>query len=59
MKRVCLYAYDKVNLGDDLFIRTIAARYTDTKFYLWSDGVNKQNFSDVVVYAKFLIFRIN
>ena len=47
MKRVCLYAYDKVNLGDDLFMRTIAARYTDTKFYLWSDGVNKQNFSDV------------
>ena len=47
MKRVCLYAYDKVNLGDDLFIRTIAARYPDTKFYLWSDSANKRNFSDV------------
>lgn len=47
MKRVFLYAYDKVNLGDDLFIRTITARYPDTKFYLWSDSINRQNFSDI------------
>lgn len=47
MKRVFLYAYDKVNLGDDLFIRTITARYPDTKFYLWSDSLNYKNFADV------------
>ncbi len=46
MKRVFLYAYDKVNLGDDLFIRFIAERYPDTIFYLWSNRINKDNFSD-------------
>lgn len=47
MKRVFLYAYDKVNFGDDLFVRMITSRYPDTKFYLWSDKINKQNFSDI------------
>lgn len=44
MKKVFLYAYDKQNLGDDLFIDTIVKRYPKTKFYLWSDKQNKQNF---------------
>ena len=47
MKRVFLYAYDKVNLGDDLFVRTITERYPGTKFYLWSDAINRNNFADV------------
>lgn len=47
VKRVFLYAYDKVNLGDDLFIRTITSRYPGTKFYLWSDAINKHNFADI------------
>ncbi len=47
MKHVFLYAYDKVNFGDDLFIRTITGRYPDTKFYLWSDSLNQKNFADV------------
>ena len=40
MKRVFLYAYDKQNLGDDLFVHTITKRYSDTRFYIWS---NKEN----------------
>lgn len=45
MKKVLLYAYDQRNLGDDLFVHTIANRYPDVKFYLWSDAVNKTTFS--------------
>ena len=45
MKKVLLYGYDQRNLGDDLFVHTIANRYPDVKFYLWSDAVNKTTFS--------------
>ena len=45
MKKVFLYAYDKQNLGDDLFIETIVTRYPKIKFYLWSDKENKKNFA--------------
>ena len=31
MKKIFLYAYDHINLGDDLFIETIANRYPDTE----------------------------
>lgn len=44
MKKAFLYAYDHVNLGDDLFIRTIANRYPKTRFYLWSDKKNRRIF---------------
>ncbi len=47
MKKIFLYAYDRVNFGDDLFIRTIANRYPDVKFYLWSKKYNIKTFSDV------------
>ena len=47
MKKVFLYAYDKVNLGDDLFIRTIVMRYPNVQFYLWSEKYNKTNFKDL------------
>ena len=33
MKKIFLYAYDHINLGDDLFIETIANRYSDTEIY--------------------------
>lgn len=46
MKKVFLYAYDKVNLGDDLFITSIIERYSSVKFYMWSNGTNKALFSD-------------
>lgn len=47
MKRVFLYAYDKRNLGDDLFIRTLAGRYPDTVFYLWTVRENRETFRDL------------
>lgn len=47
MKKIFLRAYDKVNLGDDLFIRTIVNRYPDVKFYFWSDKINQTNFKDL------------
>ncbi|MBQ8428329.1 MAG: polysaccharide pyruvyl transferase family protein, partial [Clostridia bacterium] len=47
MKKIFLCAYDKQNLGDDLFIHTICNRYPKTKFYLWSDKENKENFKRV------------
>lgn len=45
MKKVFLYAYDQVNLGDDLFIYNIVNRYKDSKFYLLSNKMNQDNFS--------------
>lgn len=45
MKKVFLYAYDQINLGDDLFVHTIVNRYPDVKFYLWSNNLNKTTFS--------------
>lgn len=47
MERIFLFAYDKVNLGDDLFIRTLTDRYPHTKFFLWSGFDNRQNFADI------------
>lgn len=47
MKKIFLYAYDRINFGDDLFIRTICSRYPKVKFYLWSKKYNEKVFSDV------------
>lgn len=44
MKRCFLYAYDKQNLGDDLFVHTIAKRYPNVQFYIWSNVENKTTF---------------
>ena len=46
MKKIFLYAYDHVNLGDDLFIETIVNRYPDTEFYFWTDNENKKVFQE-------------
>ena len=43
-RKVFLYAYDRQNLGDDLFIHTIVKRYPHVKFYMWSDLKNRQIF---------------
>lgn len=45
MKKAFLYAYDRKNLGDDLFVHTIAKRYPEVHFYMWSNRDNKQTFS--------------
>lgn len=47
MKKIFLYAYDKQNLGDDLFIKTITSRYPKAKFYLWSSKQNRDNFKTI------------
>ena len=47
MKKVFLRAYDKQNLGDDLFVRTITARYPHVRFYWRTEDANRQIFSDV------------
>ena len=47
MKRVFLYAYDKVNLGDDLFVHTIAKRYPKVQFYIWTNKENISTFSEL------------
>lgn len=47
MKKIFLYAYDHINLGDDLFIETIVNRYPNTKFYFWTDTKNKKVFQDL------------
>lgn len=44
MKRCFLYAYDKQNLGDDLFVHTITKRYPDVQFYIWSKDENRTTF---------------
>lgn len=46
MKKIFLYAYDHMNLGDDLFVRTIADRYLGVRFYLWSDKKNYEVFKN-------------
>lgn len=47
MKNIFLYAYDRVNLGDDLFVHTICNRYPNVKFYLWSKKYNKKVFKGI------------
>lgn len=44
MKKVFLYAYDRQNLGDDLFVHTITKRYPNVQFYMWSDKINQTVF---------------
>lgn len=44
MKRIFLHAYDKQNLGDDLFVHAITKRYPDAQFYIWSSKENKATY---------------
>lgn len=44
MKKCFLYAYDRQNLGDDLFIHTITKRYSHVRFYIWTDKANWDTF---------------
>lgn len=47
MKKIFLYAYDKQNLGDDLFVHVITKRYPHVKFYMWSDKLNCKVFGSL------------
>ena len=45
MKKCFLYAYDRQNLGDDLFVHTITKRYPHVKFYMWARPETRVSFS--------------
>ena len=47
MKKLFLYAYDRRNLGDDLFVEHITRRYPDTQFYIWSGVENKATYGSI------------
>ena len=47
MKKAYIYAYDRQNLGDDLFVHTLVKRYPRTKFYMWSDVKNRETFASL------------
>jgi len=34
MKKIYIYAYTNMNLGDDIFIKTLCNRYSNTEFYI-------------------------
>ena len=51
-KRVLVYGYLNLNLGDDLFFRTLAERYPSVDFYVFSDVdydavVRRENFHTI------------
>ena len=41
MKKLFLYAYDRRNFGDDLFVEHIACRYPKAQLYIWSGAENE------------------
>lgn len=45
MKKIFLYAYDRQNLGDDMFIHLITKRYSNVRFYMLSDKKNIKTYS--------------
>ena len=47
MKKLFLYAYGGINLGDDLFVRVICGRYPQAQFYIWGDKIRQEVFRDV------------
>ena len=47
MKKLFLYAYDRRNLGDDLFVEYIAGRYPDAQFYIWSGAENEAAYGSI------------
>ena len=47
MKYVFIYAYDRINLGDDLFIRILVNRYQNVQFFIWTGKENRQTFGEL------------
>ena len=47
MKKLFLYAYDRRNLGDDLFVEHITRRYPDAQFYIWSGVENEATYGSI------------
>ncbi len=47
MKKVMIYAYMEENLGDDLMVSLVCARYPDVKFFLWAKESYKERFRGI------------
>lgn len=47
MKKLFLYAYDRRNLGDDLFVEHIAGRYPNAQLYIWSGAENEATYGSI------------
>lgn len=46
MKKVRIFAYTEVNLGDDLFIKMLCERYKNTTFIIYAPKIYKKIFKD-------------
>lgn len=47
MKRVRIFAYTKVNLGDDLFIKILCERYNSSIFIIYAPKIYKKIFENI------------
>lgn len=47
MKKIFIYAYSKLNLGDDLFVKILCERYPDHLFYIVCRRENAHAFSNI------------
>lgn len=47
MKKVLIYAYTKLNLGDDLFIKILCNRYPNVKFYIFTIYQYSKSFNKI------------
>src|SRR5699024_615791 len=47
MKKIFIYAYSKLNLGDDLFVKILCERYPDHLFYIVCRRENARAFSNI------------
>ncbi len=46
MKKIRIFTYTKVNLGDDLFIRILCERYKNTEFIIYAPKIYKKIFKN-------------
>lgn len=61
MKKIMIYAYTNINLGDDLFIKVLCERYPHTQFILQGEGYKKifKSIPNLKCYTKeFFIVRV-
>lgn len=47
MKKIMVYAYTKLNFGDDLFIKVLCDRYQNTKFIIYSNKEYKNAYKNI------------
>lgn len=47
MKNIMIYAYTKLNLGDDLFIKVLCERYPNSNFIIFAPKIYKTTFKEI------------